>query len=71
MSGLWSASLPEGCRGRSSMRAPHVEVVVEVSGMPSWASCCGFAAISAVPAMLWLFVLVNRREWVTDDERAP
>jgi len=31
----------------------------------------GFAAISAVPAMLWLFVLVNRREWATDDERAP
>jgi len=30
MSGLWSASLPEGCRGRSCTQAPHVEVVVEV-----------------------------------------
>lgn len=26
-----------------------------------------FAAITAVPAMLWLFVLVNRREWATDE----
>ncbi len=27
----------------------------------------GFAAVTAVPAMGWLFVLVNRREWAADD----
>ena len=27
----------------------------------------GFAAVTAVPAMVWLFVLVNRREWATDE----
>ena len=26
----------------------------------------GFAAVTAVPAMLWLFVLVNRDEWATE-----
>ena len=26
------------------------------------------AAVTAVPALLWLFVLVNRREWATDPE---
>jgi cytochrome d ubiquinol oxidase subunit II len=27
----------------------------------------GFAAVTAVPALLWLFVLVNRRDWATDE----
>ena len=27
----------------------------------------GIAAVTAVPAMVWLFVLVNRREWATDE----
>ena len=27
----------------------------------------GFAAVTAVPAMIWLFVLVNRRDWATDE----
>ncbi len=27
----------------------------------------GFAAITAVPAMIWLFVLVNQDEWQTDE----
>ena len=27
----------------------------------------GFAAVTAVPAMVWLFVLVNRRDWATDE----
>jgi cytochrome d ubiquinol oxidase subunit II len=26
----------------------------------------GIAAVTAVPALLWLFLLVNRREWATD-----
>ena len=30
----------------------------------------GFAAVTAVPAMIWLFVLVNRRDWATDDAPA-
>ena len=28
----------------------------------------GVAAVTAVPALLWLFVLVNRREWATEPE---
>jgi cytochrome d ubiquinol oxidase subunit II len=28
----------------------------------------GLAAVTAVPAMAWLFVLVNRREWATGDD---
>jgi cytochrome d ubiquinol oxidase subunit II len=27
----------------------------------------GFAAVTAVPALIWLFVLVNQDEWQTDD----
>jgi cytochrome d ubiquinol oxidase subunit II len=27
----------------------------------------GIAAVTAVPAMVWLFVLVNRRDWAADD----
>jgi cytochrome d ubiquinol oxidase subunit II len=27
----------------------------------------GFAAVTAVPAMIWLFVLVNRRDWASDE----
>ncbi len=26
----------------------------------------GFAAVTAVPAMIWLFVLVNQDEWQDD-----
>ena len=26
-----------------------------------------FAAVTAVPAMMWLFILVNRRDWATDE----
>ena len=26
----------------------------------------GIAAVTAVPALLWLFVLVNRRDWATE-----
>ncbi|MCU1366861.1 MAG: putative cytochrome bd-I oxidase subunit [Ilumatobacteraceae bacterium] len=29
------------------------------------------AAVTAVPAMVWLFVLVNRRDWADDAHRAP
>ena len=28
----------------------------------------GLAAVTAVPAMAWLFVLVNRRDWATGDD---
>lgn len=31
----------------------------------------GLAAVTAVPAMAWLYVLVNRREWATDIESTP
>ena len=27
----------------------------------------GIAAVTAVPAMVWLFVLVNRRDWVSSE----
>ena len=29
------------------------------------------AAVTAVPAMIWLFVLVNRSEWASDTHQAP
>ncbi len=31
----------------------------------------GFAAVTAVPALLWLFVLVNQDEWHRSDEPSP
>lgn len=29
-----------------------------------------FAAVTAVPALLWLFILVNRRDWATDGRQS-
>lgn len=31
----------------------------------------GVAAVTAVPAMVWLFVLVNQRDWATDEPASP